>query len=484
MCRSLQLIVVVLLFTCLDSRGQDRERPNILVVIADDWSFGHAGVYGDRVVRTPHIDSIGREGAVFVNAFCASPSCTPSRGSLLTGRYPHELEAGASLWGYLPKKFDNYAEILHQAGYHVGSGGKGWGPGNFEAGGYVQNPAGKRYQDFATFFAEKPVEKPFSFWFGSQNPHRPYEAGSGAASGMDPSAVQVPEWLPDIATVRNDILDYYFEVEAFDRQLGEILRVLKHNGALDNTLIIITGDNGMPFPRAKANLYDSGVKIPLIISLKGKIGSGLKINEFVSLVDIAPTILESAGSEIPSDMSGQTLWPLLKHEKVKHRDRVFIERERHANVRRVELGYPGRAIRTAQYLYIQNYEPDRWPAGDPEVYHSVGPYGDVDDSPTKKYILDNRTDPAVAPFFKVALGKRDANELYDLKADPKQLNNVASDKKYGKVLNTLKRQLNAWQVATGDPRAINGHTDLFDQYPYFGPPVKGSVSTYKPELNK
>lgn len=479
-------LFVLLVFTGINLHcsSQGQARPNILFMIADDWSYGHAGVYGDQVVNTPYMDAVGREGAVFRNAFAAAPSCTPSRAAILTGKFPHELEAGASLWGYLPTKYDNYCKILEEAGYHVGLTGKGWGPGNFEAGGYDHNPAGKPYKSFASFMEGKPGTKPFSFWFGSQNPHRPYERNSGEASGMDAGKVQVPGWLPDTPEVRRDILDYYLEVEQFDRQLGEIITLLKERGEYENTLIIITSDNGMPFPRAKANLYDSGAKIPLIMSLKGKINPGTLVDEFASLTDIAPSILELTGQEVPAEMTGTSLWPLLRGEKVNGRKMVFIERERHANVREAELGYPARGIRTDEYLYIRNYEPDRWPAGDPEVYHSVGPYGDIDESPSKEYILSNRVETAVAPFFKRAFAKRDADELYDLKTDADQLNNVAAEKKYKKILEGLKKKLNDWQVETSDPRVSSSQNVLFDQYIYFGPPVKGAPSKYKPAPNK
>lgn len=475
------LFIVTGFFISARSMAQNQLRPNILIVIADDWSYGHAGIYGDKVVKTPHIDSVAKEGVLFLNAFCTASSCTPSRASLLTGRYPHQLDAGASLWGYLPKKYSNYTEILQQQGYYVGLTGKGWGPGNEEAGGYDYNPAGKRFKDFATFIAEKPDDSPFSFWYGSSDPHRPYEAGTGAASGMRADEVEVPGWLPDVSVVRNDILDYYFEIERFDRQLGEIIKVLRIAGQLENTLIVITSDNGMPFPRAKATMYDSGTKIPLIMSWKGRIKPGSQINEFVSLMDLAPTFLDLSGQEIPSEMTGTSLLPLLKKEKVKDRKMAFVERERHANVRIGDLGYPARGIRTAEYLYIQNYESDRWPAGDPELYHSVGRYGDCDESPTKDYIIDNKDQSVITPFFNRAFAKHNPVELYDLKKDPNQLNNVASDRKYKQVIEKLKKQLYHWQVRTEDPRATDPQHVKFDQYPYFGPPVKGAPSVYKPD---
>lgn len=470
---------LVLSVCCFAER---EEKPNILFVIADDWSFPHAGAYGDKVVRTPNIDEVARLGVLFTNAFTAAPSCTPSRAAILTGRYPHELEQGANLWGFLPKQFDNYTTILEQAGYYVGLNGKGWGPGNFQAGGYEHNPAGKSFKNFAAFLEERPDSKPFSFWFGSQNPHRPYESGAGAKSGLHPDQVVVPGWLPDVAEARNDILDYYYEVEQFDRQLGELLQLLKSTGEYEKTLIVITGDNGMPFPRAKANAYDAGARIPLIISMPGTTPA-MRVDDLVSLTDLAPTILELAGQTIPKEMSGESLWPLLTKGSAQTRHAVFIERERHANVRNPELGYPVRAIRTKDYLYIRNYAPERWPAGDPELYHSVGPFGDVDDSPSKQFILNNRRDITVAPFFERGFAKRPAHELYDLRKDPDQLNNVAADPAYKEVLAVLKKQLNAWQTSTADPRGRKGAVN-FDSYPYYGPPVKGAPSAYKAPTNK
>lgn len=476
--RPIILTFLLLVILVISFSAHSQKKPNVLFVIADDWSFPHAGAYGDKVVRTPHIDAMARDGATFINAFAASPSCTPSRAAILTGRFPHALEQGASLWGSLPEKFANYATILQEAGYHVGISGKGWGPGNFKAGGYDHNPAGKTYEDFEVFLEDRREGKPFSFWFGSQNPHRPYEKGSGSSSGLDAQRVSVPAWLPDTPEVRNDILDYYFEVEQFDRQLGALLDLLKSSGEYDNTLIIITGDNGMPFPRAKANVYDAGARIPLIMHMPGMISS-MKVDHLVSLTDIAPTILELAGQAIPEEMTGESLWPLLRKEKVENRDAVFIERERHANVRDPELGYPVRAVRTHDYLYIRNYEPTRWPAGDPELYHSVGTFGDVDASPSKEVILNNRDKPSIAPFFQRAFEKRPAEELYVLRKDPHQLHNLASDPKYAEILAHLKKQLDDWQRSTGDPRATD-QGDVFDRYPYYGPPAKGASSNYKP----
>lgn len=445
--------------------ARSKQRPNVLFCIADDWSWPHAGIYGDPVVKTPNFDRIAREGALFLNAFCAAPSCTPSRAAILTGKYPHQLEEGANLWGFLPKKYRVYPDLLEAAGYHVGVMRKGWGPGNFQAGGRARNPAGPAFKSFQEFLNSVPPDKPFCFWFGSQDPHRPYEKGSGAAAGMDPSKVFVPPHLPDTLEVRHDILDYYVEVMRFDRELGELLGALESRGQLDNTLIVVTSDNGMPFPRCKTNLHDSGSHMPLAIRWPARLAGGKVIREFVSLTDLAPTFLEAAGLEPSPEMNGQSLLPLLASERQEGRGRVFIERERHANVRKGDLSYPARAIRTAQFLYIQNLRTDRWPAGDPEMWKAVGEFGDCDNGPSKELILSDRE--KFADAFRLAFEKRPAEELYDLSKDPHQLKNVATESEYVSVRKKLQNDLERWQGRTQDPR-ITGAGDEFDRYPYFG----------------
>jgi N-sulfoglucosamine sulfohydrolase len=445
--------------------------PNILLVIADDWSFPHAGIYGDRVVRTPHFDRLAREGALFEHAYVASPSCTPSRAALLTGRVVHQLAEGGSLWSSLPAKFDVYPELLEAQGYRIGQTRKGWGPGNVEAGGRKRNPAGPSFKSFGEFLRDQPADQPFCFWFGSQDPHRDYVKGSGRAVGMRPELVQVPDSLPDTLEVREDLLDYYFEVERLDREVGELLTLLEEAGQLDQTLIIMTSDNGMPFPRAKANLYDAGTRVPLALRWPVRIRAGQVHQAFVSLTDLAPTLLEAAGQPPLREMTGRSLWPLLEGRGEEGRDAVFLERERHANVRRGDLSYPMRAVRTAEFLYIRNLRPDRWPAGDPEKYHSVGPYGDIDGGPSKEQLLRGRNDSRLARYFELAASKRPAEELYDLRRDPGQVRNVATQARYRIIRRRLRARLDRWMSETADPRATVDD-DRYDQYPYYGPPAR------------
>ena len=460
------LIVTALLALAAMASAQP-ERPNILLAIADDWSYPHAGTYGDRTVSTPVFDRMAREGAGFTHAFTASPSCTPSRAALLTGQAVHRLEEGGNLHGFLPKSFAVYPDLLEAAGYAVGFAGKGWGPGQFEPGGRTRNPAGPAFKSFDEFFAQRKRGQPFAFWFGSQDPHRPYEEGSGAKSGLAPGGVRVPSSLPDTPATRGDLLDYYLEVQRFDRDLGRIVEQLERAGELDNTIVIVTSDNGMPFPRAKANVYDAGARVPLAIRWKAAGRSGRAIDAFVSLTDLAPTILEAAGLKPLEAMTGRSLLPLLRGLPASGRDRVFIERERHANVRSGDLSYPVRAIRTRDYLYIRNFRPDRWPAGDPEMYFAVGPFGDIDGGPSKSLLLDRRLEPEFARFFQLATAKRPAEELYDLRRDPEQLVNVAGQAAHRDAQARLRQDLDRWLRETGDPRATTDD-DRWDRFPYYG----------------
>jgi arylsulfatase A-like enzyme len=440
-------------------------RPNILFCIADDWGFPHASICGDKVVKTPTFDRLAREGALFNHSYCAAPTCTASRGGILTGQAIHRLEAGANLWSALPSKFKVYPDLLEASGYTVGLKGKGWGPGNFKAGGWSRNPAGPAVAGFEQFLKNASKGKPFCFWFGSQDPHRTYEEGSGVRAGLKLDEVFVPPYLPDTAEVRSDILDYYFEVQRFDREVGEHLRLLEAAGQLDHTLVVMTSDNGWPFPRGKASLYDAGTHMPLAIRYPAKIKPGTVIDDFVSHTDFAPTFLELAGLDSLPDMTGRSLLSILAGTRTS--DAAFTERERHANVRKGDLSYPARAINTKDFLYIRNFRPDRWPAGDPEKYFAVGAFGDIDGGPSKSQLLDQRSDPAFSKQFQLACAKRPAEELYDLVKDPYQLTNVAANPQYAQARSQLRVRLDKHLTDTADPR-LQSDDDRFDHYEYFG----------------
>lgn len=472
----MRILLTLLTLACVavawgpETAGQAPAAPSILLAIADDWSSPDAGALGNAGVRTPAFDRIAREGTRFTHAFAAAPSCTPSRAAILTGQWPHRLEDSGNLWSTLPAKFPVYPDLLERAGYVVGLTGKGWGPGNIPAGGRTRNPAGPTFPSFAAFLNSVPADRPFVFWLGPSDPHRPYEPGLAQQAGLKREGAVVPPTLPDVPAVRDDLLDYYFEIERFDRAVADAIARLEQAGRLQSTIVIVTADNGRPFPRDKASVYDGGARVPLVIRWPGRARAGMASDSLVSLADLAPTILEASGLTPPAEMTGRTLVPLLEGRAQPDRDRVFVERERHAFVRAGNLSYPVRAVRTRDHLYVRNLAPDRWPAGDPVMVSSVGPYGDVDHGPSKDFTLAYRDDPAITPFFTRAFAKRPAEELYVLGSDPHQLTNVANDPALASVRNQLRATLDAWMRDTGDPRAASAG-DPWSTYQYFGTPV-------------
>jgi N-sulfoglucosamine sulfohydrolase len=462
------------------------DRPNILFMISDDQSFPHASAYGSKMVSTPNFDRIASEGMLFTNAFCPAPGCSPSRAALLTGREIWQIEHAGTHASSFGKKYSTFMELLGADGYHAGFVGKGWSPGNWKIDGRTQNPAGKSYGGhddyagaFARFLGERPDSAPFVFWFGSSDPHRGYEKGSGLASGKTLEQAEVPPFLPDTPEIRSDMLDYAFEVERFDRDCGKMLELLKKTGEYENTLIIITSDNGMPFPYAKANCTEFGIHMPLAVSWKSAAKGKRQSDRLVSHIDITATIHEATGISAPAEypLAGTSFLGLLKETDggMKEPDAVFSGRERHSSSRYNTLGYPQRCIRTKQHLYIRNFRPERWPAGPGQKFQGkpgslLSPehagYADIDECPSLDFLIEKREDPAVRPFFHLAVDHRPARELYDIVADPGCLVNLVENPAHAETREQLAKQLDEYLLKTGDPRAT-GTGDIFETYPRY-----------------
>jgi arylsulfatase A-like enzyme len=446
----------------------ESERPNIFFAIADDWGWPHAGSYGDPVIKTPAFDSIAANGVLFTNAYISSPSCTPSRNAILTGQHFWRLKSGSALWSHYPEGFPTYVQALKDAGYFVGSYRKGFGPG-LDGGKEVD---GKKYGSLDAFLNERPKDQPFCFWFGSTDPHRPYILDSGIRAGMKPEDVEVPPFFPDLDIVRKDILDYYWEVQRFDREVGAALALLETQGLSDNTIVVMTGDHGFPFPRGKANLYDYGARVPLAIKWHAQVPKSRVVTDFVSTTDLAPTFLEATGVDILSGTTGRSLLPILRSEMEgrvsSDREYVLTGKERHTLA---QMDHPGgtpmRAIRTDNFLYIHNFKPDRWPAGSPEGSYYDKIYMEIDGSPTKSYIIEHKDEPDMQIYWQLSCGLRPADELYDVRLDPYQMYNVADRTEYAGTLKRLKEKLFAELEKYEDPR-IHGGAEAFDQYEYVG----------------
>ncbi len=470
-------LAVALLFTTCSTganENSDQIRPNILFVISDDQSWLHAGAYGDPQIKTPAFDRIASEGVLFNNSFCTSPSCTPSRSSVLTGQDIWRMKEAGLLFGSIPPELPLVSHMLADAGYHVGYTGKGWAPGNWSYLGLEREPLIQAYNEkleqniaegidkrdytsnFEDFLEAKPDDTPFFFWFGATEPHREYPFNAGIEeANLDPGLIQVPSFWPDDPLIRSDILDYYYEIMWYDTHLAGMLAKLEERGELENTLIVATSDNGMPFPRAKVNVYDWGTRMPLAIRWGNEVPQGRALDDMVSHIDFAPTFLDAAGLAIPEEMTGKSLLPILKTDKDGQvdaaRDRVFTALERHTWCRPEGATYPIRSLRTKDFLYIRNFQPDRWPTGGPEYISSNKTFhGDVDACPTKTFML--LYEEEYPTEFELAFGKRPSEELYLVEEDFSQVNNLADDPAYVNVKDSLSAMLITHLEATGDPR--------------------------------
>lgn len=495
-CIQLQAASVIVLAFSLSAIGVTAnaqparpQRPNILLAIADDWSFGHASAYGCKWTKTPGFDRVAREGLLFMRAYTPNAKCAPSRACLLTGRNSWQLEEACNHICFFPTKFKTYAEALAEHGYFVGKTTKGWGPGvaNDDAG-QPRQMAGQGFErrkaeppakgisnsdyagNFADFLSAVPAGTSWCFWYGSVEPHRGYEFGSGVAKGGKQLSdiERVPGYWPDNETIRNDMLDYGFEIEHFDRHLVKMLALMEERGQLDNTLVVVTSDHGMPFPRAKGNAYEASNHVPLAIMWKGRIEQpGRVVGDYVSFVDLAPTLIEAAGLAWNDTglqtTAGRSLSDIFRSQPsgAPARDHVLIGQERHDIGRPHDWGYPIRGIVKNDMLYLHNFEPARWPACNPETG-----YLNCDGSPTKSVVLDGRTKSMQGQLlWQLCFGKRPSEELYDVKRDPDCLHNLASDPQHQSLKKQLHDQLITELKAQDDPRMF-GRGGVFEAFPY------------------
>ncbi len=479
------ILISCFAFIWLNSFAQ---RPNILVCIADDAS--HMGK-DYKWLNTPGFDRVADAGIIFSNAYTPNAKCAPSRACLLTGRNSWQLKEGANHWNNFPSEFKTYPEALKDFGYFTGYTGKGWAPGNpGEVNGKERELCGMAWDNIKTqsptkgisnnnysanfidFFKNKPENKPFCFWYGGREPHRRYEYGSGLKGGKKLSDIkEVPAFFPDNDIVRTDILDYALEIEYFDSHVSKIIEFLDSKGELDNTLVIVTSDNGMPFPRAKSDEYEYSNHLPLAIMWGKNIKDrGRVIEEYVSFIDIAPTILEAAGIKWKQsgmqETPGVSLLPFFQGETNDSRDFVLIGKERHDVGRPNDFGYPIRGIVTNGWLYLRNYWPDLWPAGNPECGYST-----VDGSPTKTEILKSRHNPETKFYWDWSFGKRPAEELYYLVDDPYCIKNLSNEEKYNAMKDSLRGKMEEELKKQNDPRMF-GKGYIFHTYFYTWDPYR------------
>jgi len=478
------------------------DRPNILIAIGDDISFPHMSAYGCTFVKTPGFDRVAREGILFSNAYTPNAKSSPSRACLLTGRNSWQLEEGCNHIPFFPAKFTSFIETLNSHGYITGFTGKGWAPGvALDSAGHARQMTGRVFNsvktvppasgisntdyagNFEDFMNSRDPEKPFCFWYGSNEPHRKYEFGAGIMKGgkQKSDIDKVFAFWPDNDTVRTDILDYAYEIEYFDKHLVRILEILGKHGELDNTIIVVTADNGMPFPRVKGQVYEYSSHMPLAIMWgEGIKNPGRTVDDFISFIDFAPTFLEAAGiSENENGMQpieGKSFTKIFRSLKKgivdKSRDHVLIGKERHDVGRPDDAGYPVRGIVKDGYLYLRNFRTDRWPAGNPETG-----YMNVDGSPTKTMILNMRRTGRSDEFWKLSFGKRSEEELYNIAEDPECMINLAGDTAFGTLKQKLRDQMERELTVQQDPRIL-GNGDIFDKYIYANESVRNFYNRF------
>jgi uncharacterized sulfatase len=499
-------------------------RPNILFAISDDQSYAHTSFAGCEFVNTPAFDRVAREGIYFSNCMAGSPGCAPSRSTIVTGRYHWQNEQSGQHASSWLKKYVPFIDLLEKNGYITGRTGKGVSPFRYasseidslwrktDAGGiehsliqYKKGPEDERpatgisstnyFANFEYFMEHVRGDKPFFFWYGAREPHRSYEQDSWKRSSKVLAQAEVPGFFPDHGIVRGDLLDYAIEIEWFDQHLLRMLDYLEKVGELEHTIVIVTSDNGMPFPRAKANGYDYGFHVPFAIRYPKEYPAGRVIDTPVSFADIAPTILEitqtSEKGMLP--ISGSSMLNIVKSEKKgladPSRTYVFAGRERHSSSRYLNWGYPQRMIRSAEFLLIWNLKPERWPAGAPQrivagtedklwplhgidengEHNSAWAYTDIDGSPTKSFIIENREDPSIHPFFDLSVAKRPEFELFHVKEDPYCLDNLAGDPGYSETEQEMKKVLLKELEKSRDPRITGPDKEVFDSYIRYSP---------------
>jgi N-sulfoglucosamine sulfohydrolase len=520
-------ITSVLTISCSlkEASNTEKKKPNILIAISDDQSFPHTSFAGCGFINTPAFDKVARNGIFFTNCIAASPGCAPSRSALVTGRHHWQNEqSGQHAAGWMIE-FIPMVDMFEKAGYLTGYTTKGVSPfgygesmdnavlregnasgKNYEKYEYEEGTLGDErtgtkindnnyYANFQYFMSEREEKQPFFFWYGSTEPHRPFEKDSWKKQGKKLEDVEVPGFLPDNDIVRGDLLDYAVEIEWFDSHLGKMLNYLDSIGELDNTIVIVTGDNGMAFPRAKANTYEYGIHVPLAISFPAAIPAGRIVDDPVGFVDIAPSLFEMTGvsAEGMLPMSGKSFAQILTSEQSgvvdPSREYAFSGRERHSSSRWKNLGYPQRAIRSKDFLLIWNLKPERWPAGAPQSFSdsaksvlnplygiqangkhiSEQAFTDIDACPTKTFLLENYNDKEIALFFELAVGLRPEFELFDIKKDPDCLQNLTGMSQYASIENKLKSALLDELKRSNDPRITGPDKDIFDTYPRYSP---------------
>ncbi len=443
--------VVLLAFSIFPTvrlAADEAPRPNFVVMIADDVSPEDHGCYGHPHIRTPYLDALAADGLRFTRAFLTISSCSPSRASILTGRYPHNTGAG-ELHQALPAEQVMISKVLREAGYYTAAAGK-WHLGNSAKGQFDRvaeggGPSG--CGDWVNVLRERPKDKPFFLWLASFDAHRGYSRNA-IEKPHGREDVIVPPFLPDEPEVRDDLALYYDEISRLDGFVGQVREELAQQGVAENTVVVYLADNGRPFPRCKTNLYDSGLQTPLLVAWPKGIEPAA-CERVVSSLDLVPTFAELAGVKRPESFEGESLAPLFKDPEQAVRKYAFGEHNWH------DYQAHERSVRGERFLYIRNAFPE----------FNGSPPADAVNSPTYRVMLElskngdlppEQAGPITAP--------RPAEEFYDCEADPHQLRNLIDDPEHAETLKHMRSVLDDWIKQTGDRVPAKPTPDKFHRW--------------------
>ncbi|MCA9039617.1 MAG: sulfatase [Planctomycetaceae bacterium] len=416
--------------------------PNIVLFIADDMAWNDCEPYGHPHIRTPNLTRLAKGGLTFDNAFLTVSSCSPTRCSLITGRYPHSTGA-PNLHEPLPADQHLFPEDLKNAGYFTGACGK-WHLGPHAQRAF--NKIDRNLHAWQDFLKEKPQDSPFFFWIATTDPHRDYQPNT-IANPHTPEDAVVPPYLIDNEETRKDFAAYYDEIGRLDEEVGAIYETLEKQNLLENTLFVFISDNGRPFPRCKATIYDTGIKTPFICHWPAKIKPGERTAALTSTLDLAPTFLTVAGLTPGETYQGKEFTSVLSNPEANYREYIFAERNWH------NFDFWGRGVRSLKFKYIHNNYPDNYDT----------PPADAVRSPSFQELVKAKAAGTLEPQQKsYFIHPRPVDELYDLEQDPLEFNNLAGDPAYQEVLAQMQAELSNWRERTNDPQTRTPIPNDFD----------------------
>ena len=448
----LKVFLIIILFSCETSFSKKSNKPNFVIFIADDISWDDLGCYGNKFVKTPNIDKLSSEGMIFGNMYLTTSSCSPSRNSIMTGRYPHNTGA-PELHSEPPLDMISLAEELKNSGYFTVSSGK------FHMGDYVRKGFDLIYEDkkinglggedkWVSTIVNRPKNKPFFLWYASYDAHRTWGENEFYGTHKKENLIP-PEYLINDSATKKDLADYYDEIKRFDNYIGEVIKTLKKQEIYENTLIIIMADNGRPFPHSKTRLNDQGVKTPFILVYKNGNVSG-KTKSLASSIDIAPTILDFAGIRVGNNYQGKSFRELLKNPKKSFRNFVFAEHNWH------DFESHERMVRSKDFMYIENNR---------NQFAQRGPLDAINSNSYKSLLRAHESGKISQIQNDIFINPRAKEEFYEINKDPYQRKNLINDKKFQKKIEILKSVLNTWKLETGDTQPIEITKDWYERRP-------------------